>query len=198
MDADLRTQCALLPQNSSPSIAGQTLQVGGVTIPISGGEVASMSTGKRRARVGQTLCACLFIPRCCGKDSQRPSLLVHPTPRHDCLMQGASARRAAEEDSTRCVDSFSSFSVILFAVSSKQQIVCLHKEQIAALEDANNWPTPVPLPDLAKCWRRDMDAAESTDEALADYLHNVGAGNTNSESGEEVQPSALLLCSHLM
>ena len=47
---------------------------------------------------------------------------------------------------------------------------------------------PVLLLDIARCWRRDMDAAESTDEAFADYLHNVGAGNTNSESGEEVQP----------
>ena len=47
-----------------------------------------------------------------------------------------------------------------------------------------------------------MDAAESTDEALADYLHNVGAVNTNSESGEEVQPHvtfaiALARSSHL-
>ena len=105
-------------------------------------------------------------------------------------------------------------SVTLFAVSSKQQINCLHKEHTAALEDANSCPTPVPLPDTAGCWRRDMDAAESTDEALADYLHNVGAVNTNSESCEEVQPHvtnanalersshlqpfALLLCRHLM
>lgn len=79
------------------------------------------------------------------------------------------------------------------------------------MEDANTCPTPVPLPDTAGCWRRDMDAAESTDEALADYLHNVGAVNTNSESGEEVQPhvfcnrpgkklafAALLQCSHLL
>ena len=105
-------------------------------------------------------------------------------------------------------------SITSFAVSSKLQTICRHKDYTRALEDANTSPMPVPLADTSGCWCRDIDAAESTDEALADYLHNVGAGNTNSESGEEVQPHvtyaialgrsshlqpfALLLYSHLM
>lgn len=40
-------------QNLSPCNSGRTLQIGGVTLHVSGvsGEVHSMSTGKRRSRV---------------------------------------------------------------------------------------------------------------------------------------------------
>ena len=90
------------------------------------------------------LCASSHLRICGRRIAQGLLSSLDSKPRHECPLQGVSARRAAEEDSTRCAKRvLNVVSLTLFAVSSKHQRLCLHEEHPAALGEANNPPNEI-------------------------------------------------------